>query len=31
MAWPVGKYFPELLQRVRKKIRENIEKDPYTA
>jgi len=31
MTWTVGKYFPELLPRVKEKIRENIEKDPYTA
>ena len=31
VLWTVRKYFPELLQGVREKIRENIEKDPYTA
>ena len=31
IIWAINKYFPELLQRVKEKIRENIEKDPYTA
>jgi len=31
ILWVVAQEFPELLQRVKEKIRENIEKDPYTA
>ena len=31
IIWAVNKYLLELLPRVKEKIRENIEKDPYTA
>ena len=31
IIWAVNKYFPELLPRVKEKMRENVEKDPYTA
>ena len=31
ILWVVAQEFPELLPRVKEKIRENIEKDPYTA
>ena len=31
ILWVVAQEFPELLPKVKEKIRENIEKDPYTA
>ena len=31
ILWIIGKHSPELIQKVKEKIRENIEKDPYTA